>query len=713
MALIGKIRKNSWILVVLVGLGLAGFIVMDMTSGQQSVFGSGQTTLASVEGEKLEWNRFYNTEQVLYRGATGDVYQRRDALYNYFVEEAIVKQEAEKAGLGVSRTELMDLQFGPQPSSIIVQRFGNPQAPGQVNREQLNTIKQIIEENRIQDAIAQGQLSRDFNFYWAHQEKEIIKDRLQNKMNAMVSKAMYMPNWMVEMEYKAQNQQVDFAYVKVPYDELDNTEVTLTESDYQSFVSGREATYRQEEETRRLDYVVFDVFPTGADSAKWRKQIADLTNEFEITRDDSLFVENNFGTIDAAYVKKAALGGAVSDTLFSMPIGKVYGPYFEAGAYKAVKLLDRKVIPDSVEVRHILRSARSPIELVSAQNTIDSLRNLIETGAGRFDSLAVAFSQDPGSGAKGGDLGWSYPNQMVKPFNDVIFFEAEIGKLYTVASQFGVHLIEVTDKKFINNEEAVKVAYLQQKIVPSEETQSQLYDRALEFVGQNRTMDALRSSISNDPALSIETTSAMKKNDYNVATLGGGQSSRDMVRWAFGASAGEVSPEVYSYQDAVDYFTNKYVVVGLNDIQRAGLPPVAAVKEDIEQQVINLKKGEQLEAAMKGKSLAELSTQYAVKVDTASNVSFNAAFVPNIGAEPKVMGALFKMDQDEVSQPIVGTSGVYVVKMIKKPITAAPTNIPVLRPQLSATTKSQASGNRIIQAIKKNADISDNRFRFY
>ena len=42
MALISKIRKNSWILIVLIGLGLGGFIIMDMTSGQQSIFGSQQ-----------------------------------------------------------------------------------------------------------------------------------------------------------------------------------------------------------------------------------------------------------------------------------------------------------------------------------------------------------------------------------------------------------------------------------------------------------------------------------------------------------------------------------------------------------------------------------------------------------------------------------------------------------------------------------------------
>ena len=145
MALIGKIRKNSWLLIVLIGVGLLSFIVMDMTSGQQSVFGGGQTTMANVEGEKIDWFRFSNTERVLYQGVTGDPYARREQLYNFFVEKVLVEKESDKLGLDVSKEELLDLQFGAQPSPIIRARFSDPQAPGQINRQQLNQIKQIIE----------------------------------------------------------------------------------------------------------------------------------------------------------------------------------------------------------------------------------------------------------------------------------------------------------------------------------------------------------------------------------------------------------------------------------------------------------------------------------------------------------------------------------------------------------------------------------------
>lgn len=711
MALIGKIRKNSWILIVMIGLGLGGFIIMDMTSGQQSVFGSGQFTMGEVDGEKLDWNDFYRTEQVLYQNSAGDIYARRDFLWNYYVEEALVKKEAEELGLGVSKTELLDLQFGANPSSVIVQRFQNPQAPGQVDRQQLNFVKQLIDENRIAEAVQNGQINANFISFWAHQEQEIIKDRLQNKMNNLVAKGMYTPTWMAEMGHSEQNQRIDFAYVQVPFDEIDNTEITISDSDYSAFLQKNAAKYTQDEETRKVDYVAFDVFPTAQDSANLRKKIADLIPEFESSDDDSSYVQRHNGRIDGTYYKKASLSPAIKDTVFSLPVGTVYGPYQDGTNYMAVKIIDRKVIPDSVRSRHILRPATNALQLAQAQKTIDSLKTLIEDGTHIFDSLAVAFGTDA-TASKGGDLGYTFSGGMVKPFNDLIFFEAEEGKLYTVITQFGVHLVEVTGKKFINNEEGVKLAYLLEAIEPSKETQDAAYEKASEFIVKNRTLDEFVKAASEDPSISVQTSAGLKQNDFSLGTLGAGQSSRDIARWAFGADVGEVSPEVTAFQSTTGIYDAKYVVVALKSIQKAGLPSVANIKDEIEQLVINEKKGELLKEKIQGKSLSELASTYSTQVDTARNVSFSQAFVPNLGNEPSVIATAFNTEEGGASAPIVGNSGVYLINVTKKPTLGPATNIPQLRNTMNVSARAQVA-SRLMQALKKEADIEDNRSRFY
>lgn len=701
MALISKIRKNSWLLVVLIGLGLAGFIIMDMTSGQQSVFGSSQLSVGEVDGQKLDWNQFNRVEQVLYGNSGGEVFSRRKQLWDYFVEEAIVQEEAEALGLQVSKTELMDLQFGANPSPVIRQRFMDP-STRQINFQQLNSIKTAIENGTFTDP--------QMRAYWAHQEKEIIKERLQSKLNAMVSKAIYTPTWMAEMGHQEQNLSIDMAYVKVPFDEIDNTEVALTDEDYENYLDKNAARYRQDEETRKLEYTVFDVIPTSADSAKLREKIAGVIPEFESTDNDSAFVERNYGTINGVYLTKEDLSPTVADTAFSIPVGSVYGPYFDQGSYKAMKVTARLAMADSADTRHILISANNPQAFTAAKKTIDSLENLLLTGAATFDSLAVKFSQDPGSASKGGKYEDVTPNQFVPEYNDVLFVTGQIGQLYKVRSDFGWHLIEVLSRS-PNTTERVKTAFIEERIVPTEDTQNDVYERALAFVGQNRELEEMRKSAEAE-GLDVETSNSLKKNDFAVGALGAGQASRDMIRWAFNAGKGEVSPEIYAFQDPVDYYTNKYVVAGLRSVQSAGLPSVENIKDELEQLVINEKKGAMIAQRIQGDNLEAIASSFSSQVDTATNVTFSATFVPKLGSEPKVIGKAFVLDQGQVSEPVVGKSGVYVVKVIRKPDAGQATNIPQLRRNISAPVRSQVA-SQLMQAMKKNAEIEDNRSRFY
>jgi hypothetical protein len=303
---------------------------------------------------------------------------------------------------------------------------------------------------------------------------------------------------------------------------------------------------------------------------------------------------------------------------------------------------------------------------------------------------------------------------MVKEFNDLIFYEAEEGKLYTVVTQFGVHLVEVTGRKFINNDMAAKVAYLQQSIDPTEETQNEQYDRAFSFVGNNEKLEALRKSVGENKALTLEISPPLTKNDFTVGNLGTGQASRDIVRWVFEtALQGDVSREVYIYQDQQGFFNNKYVVVGLRTIQPKGLPTVESIRADIEPLVTNRKKAEIIAGRIKGKDLAAIASEFGGQVDTLRSVAFDQATIEGIGVEPKVTGTVFSLDANEVSEPITGNTGVYVAKVINKP------EAPPVAGDLASTRLTMLMAARtqvpfrLMEAMRENADIEDNRFRFY
>lgn len=722
MALIGKIRKNSWLLIVLIGLGLGGFVIMDMFSGQQSIFGSQQSVMGEIDGKVVDINEFNRAEGILYAGGSGNnTYGNRSSLWNYFVEEAIVSSEADALGLGVSKKELLDLEFGSNDrlSPVVKARYSNPQNPNAVDREQLNQIKGILDggKSQMKTMIETGQLNPNFPYYWKYQEGEITKDRLQSKLINMVEKSMYTPNWMAEMIGNNQNAKVDFNYVQIPFDKIDDADVALADADYQKYLDQNIAKYTRDEETRKVEYVEFKVTPSKADSTKLQQQITDLKEGFASTDDDSIFVQNNFGSISQFWMNGDALNDAIAETVFQMPVGSVYGPYLDGNSFKAVKILDRQMIPDSAKSRHILISATDAASFAAATKTIDSLKTLLLNGA-EFDTLAAKFSQDPGSAQNGGFYDYVPVNQFVPEFNDIIFYSGNIGSLYSVRTQFGVHLIEPMGRKGDSNP-MVRVAYISQNIEPSEETQELVQEDAIAFLDANPTMESMIKSAT-EQGFVIETSPSLTRNDFAVGSLGAGNTSREIVRWAFnndpnnpGAEVGSVSPQVYGFQDPAQYFTNKYVVVGLKNTQEAGVPSVASIKDEIELEVLNMKKGETIIAQLEGKTdLNAIAGQYSAKVDTAKSIAFSGAFIPNVGNEPAVVASALNLDINTTSAPIVGNNGVYVVMPTYKPTAGTVANIPQLRQNEQNSARAQVRA-RLIQAMRKRADVEDNRARFF
>ncbi len=703
MALIGKIRKNSWLLVLVIGLALAAFVIMDMTG--QGGPGGQELTLVEVDGEKVGWAEFQQAERILYTGSEVDVFSRRNYLYNYFVDRAIVQDEAEANGLQVPKEELMDMQFGSNLSQLVQQRFANPQT-GQVDRNQLNNIRSSID---------QGTLSPQLRELWAYQEKEIITERLTDKLIKLVEQGLYTPTWMVEAVNQDQTVRTDFLFVRVPYEEVPENDIDVSESDLRSYLKQHQAEYSTDVETRVIDYLIYDVQPTPADTAMHLQSINNYIEEFKVTENDTLFVETNLGSFDQAYVKKSELSAQIADTVFEVATGSVVGPYIENNAYRAVKVIDRMNVADSVHARHILRQAQTLEQYQAAQKTADSLIQLIESGQHTFDSLAVNFNQGSMSVTlNGGDLGNIARNGFVKPFNDLVFYNAEIGKVYTVITEFGVHVVEVLDRTYESNEEAAQVAYIEVPIIPSDETQSAIYDQVLDVVSNNRTLTDLRSVIADNPALRIQSSAPVKENDFTIGNLGPEQSSRDIIRWAYEPSteAGDVSPEVFVYQEPALYYNNKYVVAGLNKIMSAGEADLENVRATIEGLVKNQKKAALLIEELKDtKDLNRVAEIYSVPIDTAKGVNFLADFIANLGEEPNVAASAQKVPLNEVSAPIEGVRGVYMIMPINR-TEANPPNVPSLRQSFTNQLANQTKAG-LMQSLRENAKIEDDRYRFY
>jgi peptidyl-prolyl cis-trans isomerase D len=703
MALIGKIRKHMWLVIVLLALALAGFIIMDMTNaGNSGSFGS-RTTIGEVNGEKIDYMDFQRAEEALY-GGSGDVYGRRSSLWDYFVENAIINKIADASGIGVGAEELTELEFGTNLSPLVQSFYRDPQT-GQVNREQLNEIKKAIDEGTVSNP----EFANRFN----ELRKQVIKTQKQTKLNNMVAKAIYTPTWYAEAVDKINNESASFEFVNIPFDVVTDSEVTVSEEDYAAYIKENAVKYTNKEEVRNISYLVFDVKPTLEDSIALRDKMVKAAEGFKSSTNDSLYAANNNGVLNNTYTKKDDLTGKLKDTITSLSVGQVYGPYLDNNVYTVAKLVGKKVLADSAKASHILRNVANgdPVQLAAAQKYIDSLKTVISSGSVSFKDAAIANSQDQGSAANGGDLGSFVPGAMVPQFNDAVF-NGQAGSMYTVTTQFGVHLIKVEKLVYKTNEMKYKIAYIGEPVIPSEATQNAIEDKVMGILEGTKKIEDLNKVATGD--LKIDVAGGIKRNDYNFANLGTDQTSRDIIRWAFedGTDVGDVSPFLYTFTDQNFYVNSKYVIAALKSIDKPGIATVESAKSKIETLVKNKKKGEKIKSKITGTDLNFIAQTFGKQVDTATNVTFGSAVLPKAGQEPLVIGKIFAAQNGATISPIIGNAGVYVARLNSK--TPAPAEGGAFMQKMQLTQGARMQVNyKLIDALKKANKVEDNRYTFF
>ena len=104
--------------------------------------------------------------------------------------------------------------------------------------------------------------------------------------------------------------------------------------------------------------------------------------------------------------------------------------------------------------------------------------------------------------------------------------------------------------------------------------------------------------------------------------------------------------------------------------------------------------------------------QLNLMVETANNVIFESFSVPGMGREPVLLGKMFTMGSGDLSVPIEGEGGVYIVRVDKVNDVSQDANVDVERKQLAQSRESRVDFE-VFEALKESADIEDNRFRFY
>lgn len=703
MGLMNYLRNRAGTVIVgFIGFAIVAFLLGDVISYGTPFWARHQNQVGSINGEAIDINAFNaqvdQTSEMFRQQMGGGTLSPQmkswavQQVWSQYLNRELLKSEVERIGLSVGRTELNDLVQGDNPSMQIQQAFRNPQT-GQFDRDQLNTF--ISQVNTLpQGHEAHGQ--------WEALLQNIIDEQLSAKYTNLVNNSVYVTSLEANEAYSQRNKLANFEYVLLDYQSVSDGDVTITEQDYKEYYNENKGVFKNPEETRSLEYVVFDASPTAQDTARVQTTIDELKTQLAETKTDSLFAAVNSDTkYPYIFRKQGELGPALDTLVFDAPVGTTVGPVLANGRFEIAKVVESQVGPDSVKASHILLNPATEGGADKAAAKADSIKGLIEKGES-FAALAIQFSVDEGSKINGGELGTFGRGMMVPAFENAAF-GAKKGEVVIATSQFGIHIIKVEDQ--IGSSRFVKAAIIDKQINSGRETLEAAYRKATQFFGEIGNADFEETATKQE-------LSVLKAEDVNAmeTMLMGTEVPRDLMRWAFDAGKGDVTDKIYESD-------NHYIVARLTGIRKAGQLPLEAVKSDMEDVVRNRVKAKKLiaqasEAANGATGIAQIGQKLGKTPALAENIVFANPVIPGVAQENAVVGTVFGLQPKQPSKPIRGSQGVYVVEVTGFVNPEAPSDLTAQKQQLSQSL-SQRIWSLAFQALQDKADVVDNRARFF
>lgn len=709
MAVLNKIRQRSLVLILVIALALFAFVIGDVFRNLDST-GGPQDIIATVNGEDIKREPFMLAVQNMQQrtGPNTSETQVKNNIYNEELRRIIMSSEFDKLGLTVEKhkmRELLETSFGNYPE------FQNQDSIFDVNK-----MSAFIAN--LKDIQPQGAPLSTFTInyaQWTNNEQSLANNALTQQYYNLVKAGVNATVTEAEDDYIAGAKTLDLKYVQVPYNTIADSLVTVTKSDIKDYIERNKDTY-QVDATREILFVEFKEEASVEDEDALKAELLVLRSDklefnestkgtdtvfgFDNTKNIEAFVNSNSDIkYSADYFRLAQLGTA-KDSLSNTAIGEYYGPYKDAGYYKYSKILDKASKADSVKVRHILipfagaTSAAPDVMKTNeeAKATADSIYSVLRVNRSKFVDL-LELSSDKVSNEKEGVIEFAYNQGFAPPFK-AYSFDNKKGDMGVVETSFGYHIIEILNQTAFNN--TLQLATVARKIEPSEKTNDDVFNAKQKFeiaaeTGDFRELAAERN-------LTVKPVT-FKELDENIPGLG---SQRQVVRWTF-----DNETEVGDYKSFTVAGVG-FIVAQLVDVNEEGLMSVEDAAASASTAVRNEKKAEMIRKKIATGALADIAAAQGQTVKNATGVTMSNTTLSGAGAEPKIVGAAFGLGQGEVSKPIDGNRGVYVVEVTKVSEATKLENYAAIIARLSNARKNNVQ-TKVYSALEAAAEIEDNR----
>ncbi|MFN4916934.1 MAG: peptidylprolyl isomerase [Ignavibacteria bacterium] len=725
MGIISRMRDISpYMLVIFVVSFIAFMVASDSNIGTILNSSSTGSVVGTINGEEVSYQEFElrvkeQADMQRQQNPQAEVDENiiRQAVWDQFVEEALIRQAGQAAGIKVTQDEVLDIMLD-SPPEYLTRNFTD--STGTFNRQaylDVMTNPDMIAQNiaagkkagMIPESVDPAEEVAKFKNSLLKIEDFMYKSRLlEHFRRASGTAASIVSPTYLKNKYVNESSTFDFDYIHFNVNNVDAKSIGKpTDQELQAeYEIVKEFT--KQKPARKIKYVSFPLEPSKEDTLVASKKIARIqqslveaiTPEAKVAAFDQYFAEYSGSQLDYQPIKK--LAPVVAAILGAGKQGDVIGPItLQSGTfiYKVDSL--RSGVNELVKASHIL------IKFGSNKDSAKAFASQVLARAKKgedFAALALEYSQDPGSKDRGGEYDYFPKGQMVKPFEDACFNNAPGSVVGPVETDFGYHIIKVSDKI----SEEIKYSEIMVTIGMTMNTKKQLRRDALSFKQQL------------DDGQNIESLAKkLKKNvvetmffDTQMPVLG----SQSLTSFAFSNEVGAISEpmELKYYGIVVAQITGK---------REAGLRPFEDMKDELAQKVIfkkkmNILKSKANSVYQKIKSsdrlFAVTQIDPTIEVKTAAKVR-NNGLVNGVGNEPVLTQKALLAPLNKINEPVAGDNGWYIYQVIQK-TNADMSGFAKSKKDMQMTLSTQSASSAYSQwfnALKDKADIQDYRGKLF
>jgi peptidyl-prolyl cis-trans isomerase D len=358
-----------------------------------------------------------------------------------------------------------------------------------------------------------------------------------------------------------------------------------------------------------------------------------------------------------------------------------------SNTYTIARVADYRMMPDSMDARHILLS-------FDQKDLADSIATALRKDIKQFGALAEKYSPD-GTASNGGKLGRFAPEQMVPEFSNALV-EASTGKVVVIESQFGIHVAQATWKgKASRRAQIAKINY---RVMPGDETLQAASNEANKFIAEAKASNFSEAA----SKLGLSKRSAIINNkDRQIYTL---KDARELIRWSFNNKE-----EAVSNMMEID---GDYVVATVKKVRKEGYKPVEEVANSIATKIKNAKKAAYLAEQTQGlTTIEEVAEKLGTTVLSVDELLGNSNNITTLGPALELIGNIAVAPENTLVGPFVDDYSVEFF-FVESRTTGEDATVESEKVRLDAAGLYRLE-NRLDEALEQTAKVDDNRTKFF